>query len=108
MLATQHCPGVCVCVQVTAAVHAKLLRLNSASVSAVSAGQIVNLVSNDARRFDDYSPHVPFLVLAPIELGMVSVGAEGLPVCMIMYRVYQYRSAPSSPSTGRRCCQSFF
>ena len=66
------------CAQVTAAVHAKLLQLNSASVSAVSAGQIVNLVSNDARRFDDYSPHVPFLVLAPIELGMVSVWGCGV------------------------------
>ncbi len=38
-------------VQVTAAIHAKLLRLNSASVTAVSAGQVVNLVSNDARRW---------------------------------------------------------
>ena len=57
--------------QVTAAVHAKLLRLNSASVASISAGQVINLVSNDARRFDDYSPHVPWIILAPIELGMV-------------------------------------
>ena len=33
---------------------------------------MINLVSNDARRFDDYSPHVPWIILAPIELGMVS------------------------------------
>ena len=50
---------------------AKLLRLNSASIASISAGKVVNLVSNDARRFDDYSPHVPWLILAPIELGMV-------------------------------------
>ena len=32
---------------------------------------MVNLVSNDARRFDDYSPHIPWLIWAPLELGMV-------------------------------------
>lgn len=31
----------------------------------------MNLVSNDARRFDDYSPHLPWLILAPVELGMI-------------------------------------
>jgi ATP-binding cassette subfamily C (CFTR/MRP) protein 1 len=40
-------------------------------VSAISAGQIVNLVSNDARRFDDYGPHLPFLIFAPLELIVV-------------------------------------
>ncbi|GAX82139.1 hypothetical protein CEUSTIGMA_g9567.t1 [Chlamydomonas eustigma] len=63
-------------VQVTAAVHTKLLRLNLASITAISAGQVVNLVSNDARRFDDYAQHLPWLVLAPLELGMVET-----PVC---------------------------
>jgi ABC-type multidrug transport system fused ATPase/permease subunit len=60
-------------VQVTAAVHTKLLRLNLASITAISAGQVVNLVSNDARRFDDYAQHLPWLVLAPLELGMVGL-----------------------------------
>jgi ATP-binding cassette subfamily C (CFTR/MRP) protein 4 len=41
---------------VVAALQAKVLRLNSAAVQAVSAGQVVNLASNDVRRFDDAMP----------------------------------------------------
>ncbi|PNH08970.1 hypothetical protein TSOC_004424 [Tetrabaena socialis] len=36
--------------QAIAAIHSKVLRLNSASVSALSTGHVVNLVSNDVRR----------------------------------------------------------
>ena len=57
--------------QVTTAIHAKLLRLNSASVATISAGQIINLISNDARRFDDYGCHLPFLIFGPLELLIV-------------------------------------
>lgn len=39
--------------QATAAVHAKALRLNAAAVAEVSPGTVINLVSNDVRRFDD-------------------------------------------------------
>ncbi|KAG2425890.1 hypothetical protein HYH02_014893 [Chlamydomonas schloesseri] len=57
--------------QCVAAVHAKVLRLNSASVSAVSSGHVVNLVSNDVRRFDDVLPFWIFLWAAPLELALV-------------------------------------
>ncbi|KXZ56223.1 hypothetical protein GPECTOR_1g194 [Gonium pectorale] len=57
--------------QVIAAVHAKVLRLNSASVSALSTGHVVNLVSNDVRRFDDAVPFWIFLWASPLELAMV-------------------------------------
>lgn len=39
-----------------AALQSKVLRLNSASIASVSAGQVVNLASNDVRRFDDALP----------------------------------------------------
>jgi len=57
--------------QVIAAVYGKVLRLNSASIGNVSAGHVVNLVSNDVRRFDDAMPFWIFLVAGPLELGMV-------------------------------------
>ncbi|MEW5316893.1 MAG: hypothetical protein WDW38_008234 [Sanguina aurantia] len=57
--------------QVIAAVHAKALRLNSACVSAVSTGFVVNLVSNDVRRFDDAFFFLPFMWGGPLELSMV-------------------------------------
>ena len=47
--------------QVVAAVHGKVLRLNSASIAHVSSGHVVNLVSNDVRRFDDAMPLWVFL-----------------------------------------------
>ncbi len=39
--------------QCIAAVHAKALRLNASSIAHASTGHVVNLVSNDVRRFDD-------------------------------------------------------
>ena len=35
--------------------------------------QIVNLVSNDVRRFDDAMPFWPFLYAGPLELGIILV-----------------------------------
>jgi hypothetical protein len=42
--------------QCIAAINSKVLRLNAAAVSHISNGHIVNLASNDARRFDDAMP----------------------------------------------------
>ncbi|CAG9463350.1 unnamed protein product [Pedinophyceae sp. YPF-701] len=55
------------------AIHSKVLRLNTAALAGVSTGQIVNLVSNDVRRFDDMGPFWPFVLVAPIELVVVLV-----------------------------------
>ncbi|GFR41484.1 hypothetical protein Agub_g2175, partial [Astrephomene gubernaculifera] len=57
--------------QAIAAIHSKVLRLNSAAVGALSTGHVVNLVSNDVRRFDDVMPFWIFLWAAPLELCMV-------------------------------------
>lgn len=53
--------------QAIAAVQEKLLRLNSATFNHVSTGQIVNLVSNDVRRFDEFGPFWVFGWAGPLE-----------------------------------------
>jgi ATP-binding cassette subfamily C (CFTR/MRP) protein 4 len=53
--------------QVIAAIHAKVLRLNSASIVHASTGHIVNMASNDVRRFDDALPFWLFTWAAPLE-----------------------------------------
>ncbi|RMZ52713.1 hypothetical protein APUTEX25_000832 [Auxenochlorella protothecoides] len=59
--------------QAIAAVQAKVLRLNAAGVAAVTAGKIVNLVSNDVRRFDEAGTFGVFLIAGPVELAIVLV-----------------------------------
>lgn len=60
-------------IQAIAAVESKVLRLTGASVSDAVGGRIVNLVSNDVRRFDDACTFWPFLICGPIELLLVLV-----------------------------------
>jgi hypothetical protein len=43
------------------------LRLNGATLNHLSTGQIVNLVSNDVRRFDDFGPFWVFSWAGPLE-----------------------------------------
>jgi ABC-type multidrug transport system fused ATPase/permease subunit len=64
--------------QAIAAVHDKLLRLNSATFNHVSTGQIVNLVSNDVRRFDDFGTFWMFAWAGPLETlaVLIMVGLE--------------------------------
>lgn len=57
--------------QAIGAIHAKVLRLNSSSITKVSTGQVVNLVSNDVRRFDDAAVFWPYLLVAPLELVLI-------------------------------------
>ncbi|GMH35448.1 hypothetical protein BSKO_03316 [Bryopsis sp. KO-2023] len=56
-----------------AAIHSKVLRLNTASVAHLTSGQVVNLISNDVRRFDDAMPFLVFVILGPLELVVVTV-----------------------------------
>lgn len=59
--------------QVVAAIHSKVLRLNSASVAHASTGHVVNLASNDVRRFDDALPFWVYSWSAPLETLLVLV-----------------------------------
>lgn len=59
--------------QSIAAVEAKALRLNAAAVADVTGGRIVNVVSNDVRRFDEAGTFWVFLIGGPIELVLVLV-----------------------------------
>eukprot|EP00887_Chlorella_sp_A99_P004200 scaffold15.g4200.t1 len=52
---------------------ANVLRLNSVAVSDVTTGKIVNLVSNDVRRFDEAGAFYNFLLGSPIQLVAVFV-----------------------------------
>eukprot|EP00937_MAST-01D_sp_MAST-1D-sp2_P003699 g3699.t1 len=53
---------------VTGLVHAKLLRLSGAALQAATAGSVLNVVSNDVQRFDQFTPAIHFLWSAPLDL----------------------------------------
>lgn len=57
--------------QAVAAIQDKVLQLNGATLSHLSTGQIVNLVSNDVRRFDDLGPFWVFGWAGPLETAVV-------------------------------------
>lgn len=59
--------------QAVAAAQEKLLRLNSATFSHVSTGTIINLVSNDVRRFEELALMWPYLWAAPIETVVATI-----------------------------------
>jgi ABC-type multidrug transport system fused ATPase/permease subunit len=54
-----------------AAIHQKIFKLNSATITQISNGHVVNLVSNDLRRLDDFWPFWSFIWAGPLELSMV-------------------------------------
>jgi ATP-binding cassette subfamily C (CFTR/MRP) protein 4 len=59
--------------QAIGAIEAKTLRLNAAAVADVTGGKIVNVVSNDVRRFDEAGTFWVFLIGGPVELIIVLV-----------------------------------
>lgn len=67
--------------QVVAAIHGKVLRLNSASIAHVSSGHVVNLASNDVRRFDDAMPFWVFLWAGEIKFFID---------CLVGWYAYEY------------------
>lgn len=50
-----------------------MLTLNSQAIADVTTGQVINLVSNDVRRFDDAGPFWCWLWGGPLELLLVGV-----------------------------------
>ena len=48
-------------------INFQLLRLSKASLGKTAAGQIINLMSNDVRRFDDTPIFLHYLWLMPIQ-----------------------------------------
>ena len=66
-----------------AALHEKLLKLNSSSIARITTGEmihgvshtdlcslqghVINLASNDLKRFDNALPHWPYLFVGPFE-----------------------------------------
>eukprot|EP00210_Caulerpa_lentillifera_P008106 g7740.t1 len=56
-----------------AAIHEKLLKLNSSAVAKISTGHVVNLASNDVNRFEDACVFWFYLIFAPIETILVLI-----------------------------------
>ena len=59
--------------QAIAAIQKKVLELNETKLRAVTMGKVINLVSNDVRRFDEAGTFWPFLIVGPLELVAVFV-----------------------------------
>lgn len=51
----------------TAMVHSKLMKLNSSTMSKITTGHVVNLVSNDVQRFDRAATFWVYIAFGPIE-----------------------------------------
>eukprot|EP00210_Caulerpa_lentillifera_P007919 g7560.t1 len=58
-------------VSMIAMVHTKLLKLSSSSISNLSAGHIVNLVSNDVKRFEMPFIFWLYIFFGPLEMAVV-------------------------------------
>lgn len=54
-------------VAASAAIYRKLLRLSHTSSRATSSGQLVNLLSSDLGRVDDFVCVAPYLLIAPLQ-----------------------------------------
>ncbi|CAG2110434.1 unnamed protein product [Medioppia subpectinata] len=55
-----------------ALMYKKSLKLSRASLGKTTVGQIVNIMSNDVNRFDEFSTFVHYLVLGPVQAVIVS------------------------------------
>ncbi|CAG2178373.1 unnamed protein product, partial [Oppiella nova] len=51
-------------------IYKKSLKLSRASLAKTTVGHIVNLMSNDVSRFDEFSTNVCYLLVAPIQTGI--------------------------------------
>lgn len=51
----------------TAMVHSQLMKFNSSTVSKITTGHVVNLVSNDVQRFDRAATFWVYILFGPIE-----------------------------------------
>lgn len=54
--------------QMIAQIQSKVLRLNGSALAKITSGKIINLVSNDVRRFDEAGTFWVFLIVGPLEL----------------------------------------
>lgn len=59
--------------QAIAAIQKQVLALTAAKLAIVTSGRVVNLVSNDVRRFDEAGVFWPFLIVGPLELVAVFI-----------------------------------
>ncbi|XP_037042894.1 multidrug resistance-associated protein 4-like [Bradysia coprophila] len=55
-------------VAVTMLIYDKALRLSQCSLGETNVSQIINLLTNDANRFDRGIPFLPYLIVAPLQI----------------------------------------
>ncbi|KAG4076847.1 hypothetical protein HA402_006557, partial [Bradysia odoriphaga] len=60
--------GMKIRVAVTMLIYDKALRLSQFSLGETSVSQIINLLTNDANRFDRGTPYLPYLIVAPLQI----------------------------------------
>lgn len=48
------------------------LRLSQFSLAKTNVGQIINLLTNDANRFDRAIPFIPYIIIAPLQIVSVT------------------------------------
>ncbi|XP_017773823.1 PREDICTED: multidrug resistance-associated protein 4 isoform X1 [Nicrophorus vespilloides] len=70
--ALQHM-GMMVRVSCCSLVYRKCLRLSNKALGDTTAGQMINLLSNDVSRFDTVCVNLPYMLLCPLELIIILV-----------------------------------
>ncbi|KAG4075666.1 hypothetical protein HA402_003491 [Bradysia odoriphaga] len=60
--------GMRIRVGLTMLIYDKALRLSQCSLGETNVGQIINLLTNDANRFDRSVPFIPYLIVAPLQI----------------------------------------
>ncbi|EDV27231.1 uncharacterized protein TRIADDRAFT_54969 [Trichoplax adhaerens] len=55
-------------IALSAAVYDKTLKLNSAGISKIGTGHIVNLLANDVQRFNDIMTYLHYIWISPLEI----------------------------------------
>jgi ATP-binding cassette subfamily C (CFTR/MRP) protein 4 len=83
-------------------VYRKLLKLKKTTVQKITLGQIVNLLSNDAQRFDQVFAFLHFSWISPLKIivvgwylgmtyGYTAIGGTVVPVLCIIINCEYYR-----------------
>ncbi|XP_032238396.2 ATP-binding cassette sub-family C member 4 isoform X2 [Nematostella vectensis] len=57
----------------TALIYKKVLHLSRTALASTTTGNLINLVSADAQKFDWTAPFLHYLILGPLEVGVVAV-----------------------------------
>ncbi|XP_032235067.2 ATP-binding cassette sub-family C member 4 isoform X2 [Nematostella vectensis] len=83
--------GMILRVAVTGILYKKVLSMNQKQIGNVTTGHVINLLSNDSRRFDLVCKYLIYVILAPLEI---------LAVAMVMWHMFGVASLAGLPFMG--------